>query len=261
MSLAREAAQQRIDILNAEFDLFVAQQGEKARTLEQELALEETLAEKRKEILKKELANKFISQAEYQTALQELENEQAQKKAEIAVKNAETELEIYRQGLEKKYEDEQYLSERLAEQRKLDNDLLLAQEEQFAQIQLEQGIINQDEFDAAIREVQEANRVANKEIDKEREQIEKDEANEQALLDAQDSLLTLREQKASEFEIQREALETQLEADKLAIQQEIGNEELKQQRIAQLDREAALAKEQIRQAETQAFLDNGTTIP
>ncbi len=51
----------------------------------------------------------------------------------------------------------------------------MLQEQELANLKLEKGLINQQEFDTAIRELSEANRILNKEIDDEREAIEKQE--------------------------------------------------------------------------------------
>src|SRR5690606_20899108 len=168
-------------------------------------------AKKRKDILDRELAAKKISEEEYKTSLIEIDEDLARRRAEIAADNAMREIEANRMALERQREDNVFLTQELAELRQQENNRILEQEQQLARLKLEQGLINQQEFDDAIRELTEANRIANKELDDEREAIEKQEAIEQRAIDFEQELARLQEEGASKFEIEQERIRQQRE--------------------------------------------------
>lgn len=240
--IRKEAEAQRQKFLDEQIkkqkellDLFIAEQGERARTLQEELALEETLSAKRKAILDEELKAKKLSQEVYKTALIQIEEDLAMRRAELSVDNAMREIEANRMSIERQREDKLFLSQELAEQRKQENETILLQEQELAKLKLQNGLINQQEFDDAIRELSEINRVANKEIDAEREAIEKQERAELRALEFEEDLAKLLEEGATKFEIQQAQNEEnrQLELQKLAEQREEGalSEELYNARL------------------------------
>src|SRR5690606_2701950 len=65
----QKAIDEQINKQKELLDLFIAEQGERARTLQEELELEEVFSQKRKDILDRELAAKKISEEEYKTSL------------------------------------------------------------------------------------------------------------------------------------------------------------------------------------------------
>src|SRR5690606_4872482 len=248
-------------------DLFIAEQGQRARTLQEELTLEELASQKRREILDAELKAKKISQEVYQKEILNLDAELGKRRAEIAVDNALREVEANRMALELQRENAQFLSAELAEMRKAENATILLQEQELARLRLEQGLINQTEFDTAIRELSEANRIANKAIDDERKIIEKQEAAELRAIEFEEELIRLQEEGATRFEIQQAQLAEQqaLELEALAQRREEGqiSEELYNARLnnirdkyarasekAQLANERALAQQRIDIANT-----------
>lgn len=248
-------------------DLFIAEQGERARTLQEELALEEAISERRRQILQDELNAKKLSQEAYQKEILNLDAELGKRRAEIAVDTAMQEVEANRRALELQRENAQFLSAELAEIRKQENATILLQEQELARLRLEQGLINQTEFDTAIRELSEANRLANKAIDDERKAIEKQEAAELRAIEFEEELVRLQEEGATRFEIQQAQLAEQreLELQQLedrrtegAISEELYNARLNSIRDkyaraseqAQLANERALAQQRIDIANT-----------
>lgn len=229
--IRKEAEAQRQKFLDEQIkkqkellDLFIAEQGERARTLQEELTLEETLSTRRKAILDQELKAKKLSQEAYKTSLIEIDEDLARRRAELSVDNAMREIEANRMSLEKQREDKLFLSQELANQRKLENETILLQEQELAKLRLQNGLINQQEFDDAIRELSEINRIANKEIDAEREAIEKQERAELRALEFEDDLAKLLEEGATKFEVQQLQNDEnrQLELQKLAEHREQG---------------------------------------
>lgn len=240
---AAAAAQKAVDAQIAKqkelLDLYIAEQGDRARTLQEELTLAEQISEQRKAILKEELKAKKLSEEAYMTELLNLDTELARKRAELSVDNAMREVEANKMSLALQRENAQFLSNELAEQRKQENNTILLQEQELAKLRLENGLINQQEFDEAIRELSETNRIANKEIDDEREAIEKQEKAELRAIEFEEELLRLQEEGATKFEIQQAQLDEQreLELQKLAEQREQGliSEELHQARLNKIN--------------------------
>src|SRR5690606_23437169 len=122
-----------------------------------------------------------------------IDEDLARRRAEIAADNAMREIEINRMALERQKEDNLFLTQELAEQRQQENNRILEQEQQLARLKLEQGLINQQEFDDAIRELTEANRIANKALDDERMAIEREEATQMRAIYFQEELARLEE--------------------------------------------------------------------
>ena len=233
-------------------DLFITEQGVKAKTLQEEIFLQEVLSEKRKAILKEELKANKISQEKYRDEVLKIDNDIIKMRADLAVENASRELDIYKRTIDEKLKAEKFLSDEVAKQRQADNANLLQEQLNFAALQLEQGVINQNDFDEAVRTAKEEARIANEEIDKQREAIKKEEAKQLREIEFQEELERLEEERATKLEIeQAQATEArQLEIDKLNADREAGliSEELFRQREAQIDRKykkLALEREQI----------------
>lgn len=265
LTIQKEAAAQQAKVVDEQIkkqkellDLYIAQAGTRAKTLQEELTLEESLSQKKKEILDDELKAKKLSQEAYQKAIIELDEGLALRRAELAVDNALREIEANKMSLEQRREDAQFLSAELAEQRKSENATILLQEQELAKLRLEQGLINQQEFDDAIRELTETNRIANKEIDDERLQIEKEEKAELRAIEFQEELARLQEEGATKFEIEQARIAEerrlqfeQLEADKKngLISEKLYNSKLNQinadARRVDLQNEKTLAQQKI----------------
>ncbi len=245
VSLQKEAADLALQQQKDALDLFLAEAGTRAKTLQEELDLEEAASEKRKEILKAELNAKKLTQDAYTAELIRIDEDLARRRAEIASENAFREIEINRQALERQREDNLFLTQALAEQRKAENQNILLQQQALAEQRLENGLINQQEFDEAIRELTEANRIANKEIDDERKEIEREEAAQQRVIDFEQELARLQEEGASKFEIEQERIRQQRVTQKAEADQEraqgLISEQLYQSKLNQINQQARRA--------------------
>ncbi len=240
-ALIREAQDLAIQQQKDALDLFLAEQGVRARTLQEELDLEREASEQRLEILKSELAAKKISQDGYAAAVLEIQNDLIRRQAEITADNAMREIEQRRRMFERQREDAMFLSHALAEQRKAENNQLLADEKALAEQRLALGLISQQERDDAIRELTEANRLANKELDKQREDIERQEAQELLALEFQERMRTLEAQRNTEFEQQQAQLAEQMRVQQAALEEQrrqgVISEEIYQARLANIQAE------------------------
>lgn len=238
-ALAKKAQEDAIKRERTLLNIYQESNSLRAQTLEEELQVFENVAKKQTEIFKQELKNRKITQEEFNLEILKLDNELKSKQAEIAIQNASEELRIYSETIDRKLELNQFLSEEVANQRQLDNDLLLEQQQEFEQLRLEQGIINQNEFDAAIREAKEENRIANEAIDAEREATAREEQKALRAIAFEEELATLEEERATKFELEQAQLDEQkrLEFEKLQEDKnkELISEELFQARQAQIN--------------------------
>ena len=157
-------------------------------------------------------------------------------------------MELYKQDILRKLEAEEFLSQEVLNKRKAQNDALLAQEQEFQKLQLEQGIINQNEYDAAIREAKEANRLANLALDKEREAVEKEEALALRALEFEEELARMLEEGATRLELEKaqadeaKAIKTaEVEAER---EQNLISEELYRAKLAKIDRDYKAGEKQ-----------------
>jgi len=241
---AKEIANKAIERQKAELDLFIAQQGIRAKTLKEQLKIEEEVANKSIEILDAELKNKNILQAEYDAELLNIKNELLKRNAEIAVENAEFELQQYLQNTERKIDTEKFFSDESLriEQERLD--AIAEKQREFAKLQFDEGIINQTEYNSAINAINEENRIANEEAELEREEARK----EQELIDFENKRAIDDERRGDEIERAYE----RLEEDRL---QEVTNAEKTGADVDLINQKYAQRKKQLDQAVGQAKLD------
>lgn len=198
---SQEAAQARIDALNEELALYQAQQSVRAKTLEEEIALEQDFADRRRAILGEELRAKLISQTAYDTALQELENEAAERQAQLANDNLQREL----SNIEGRIEVERAVSDAVGEAR------IKLEEEQFRRLQaaradleaqrFEQGITNEQEYVDAVAAIRQQGEIREAQFAKERRDLEQQRKEEQLELDLEQQMIALETLNASEWEI------------------------------------------------------------
>src|SRR5690606_16758147 len=177
--------------MNDENKLFEDQRGIMARTIEDEIKFEQDLSDKRKAILDEELKSKLISQTEYQTAIQNLENDSARMQAELAMNNLQREL----KSIEDRIDIERAVSKAvgtvaLEEEEKRFNELQEARA-RFALVQFEQGLINEQEYQDSVAEIRTQNAIREAEFAKERLDLEKKRRSEQLELDLESQMLAL----------------------------------------------------------------------
>lgn len=202
---AKAATEKEIASQRQQIQIFIENQGIRAKTLEEQLKISEQVAARELEILKKELDEKLISQQDYELAKLQIQNEQLSKQAEAVVENAQRELDIITKANESKIEANQFLNDELYAQEIERQNKTLESQLEFEALRLEQGVVSQEEYNDAINGINEQNAIALEEL-----AIEKAEADEeQRIVD-----LELRREIAllegeEDFEFQREQLELQ----------------------------------------------------
>lgn len=225
VSLQKEAAQKAAEIRekniqNAlaksrqEIDLFVAQQGFKKKSLEDEYNFNKALADKELADSQLRFKNGKLSKTEFETEKLNIANEFAKRNAEITIENAQLELDAALATGEAILNNDKFLSEELLKQKKeaLTNQMIA--ETEFNALRLEQGIINQQEYNAAIDSINEENKIKNDELALERKEAE----TEQRLLDIEN-------RRAAEALTFEEDLALQIEKNDIARNAELANAE------------------------------------
>lgn len=233
-------------------DLYIQQVGTKARTLSEELEIERTISNMKIANLKNELKAKKISQEQYATQVLAIGQNIAKMEAELAIETASRELTAMKRGMVAQMEERKFLSDAVVAEKTNELNRLMEAEKAFQELRLSEGLINQQEFDDAIYELSETNRIAIAEINKEREAVEKQEAAELRALAFEEELERLIEEGATKFEVQREQQNEQfaVRQSDLDAQLEQGaiSQELYAERIKKLNRDRANAEKAMEKA-------------
>jgi len=212
--LDEQAIERALAKSKAEIDLFVATQGFKKKSSEEEYAFNNSLLVKETADLKLQLKNKKISQAEYEAQVLALKNETLAKNAELVIANAQLEIDSQIQKNQTILDNDKFLS---AEQFKIKKDALasnLQAETEYQKLLLENGKINQAEYNAAINQINEENRLANKALAEENKAAEQ----EKQLLDLENAKIAQEENFIAQAEIEKQQ-------NAIKLQQELTNAE------------------------------------
>lgn len=210
----KEIAEKAIQKMNEELDLYIKQQGIRKKSLEEQIEFERKVSAKKIEILDAELAAKKISQIKYDAEVLELQNSLLQKQADLTVENARRELEEYNNKNRSKLDSEKFLSEELFNEEKARFERLAEQRREFEKLRLEEGVISQTEYNAAINAINEENRIANEELELERKEAKE----EQEAVDLENKMILAEEQFQNEFAIRQARLEQERQAELAAAE-------------------------------------------
>lgn len=219
---------------NELLDLFIAGQGLKARTLEEELEIERQVSDKKKAILDQELAYKKISQEKYNAEILSLNNDLLQKQAELAVDNAERELESLSDRVEIERQANEFVSETRLQGLIEQENLLRDERAKFEALRFEQGVINEQEYRDAIKQINidSDNAIAQFRQDREAAQLEERELLRQTEFEA------LQELGVTTFELESAQIEQQRERDLEAARQKYTDEAMLAQAIMNINAQA-----------------------
>lgn len=212
VALQREAAEKQKEIADraiaeqeAALELFIQQQGIRARTLQESLDIAKEVYRREVEILDAELKNRNITQTEYDAELLRLKNELARKNIEVVNDTAQRELDNYIKANQSKIDSDKFFSEetlRIEEERLND---IAQKRRDFAEKQLIDGVISQQEYNDAIDRINEENRLSIEERRKQREEAKK----EKELIDLENKRIAEEERAENQFALEAERLERQ----------------------------------------------------
>ena len=163
----------------AELDLFLSSQGVKVKSIEDQLKIAERVYQQELKIAQQTFDASEKTEADklaLQTEQNEARNKLLQSQTDIVIANAERELEIFKQNNQSKLDAQKFLND---ESVKLEQDRLnaIAQEQRdFAQLQLEQGVIDQTAYNLAINQVNSENQAALDALAEQKKQADKEKA-------------------------------------------------------------------------------------
>jgi len=226
VSLQKEAAdkakeirdkqiQDAIDKSRQEIDLFIAQQGFRKKSTEEEYKFNKQIYDKELADLNLRYKNGKVSKLEFETEKLNLATDFAQKNADLLIAEGERELEIIKNNA------------------KLGIDAKLEAELEYQDLRLEQGIINEQQYQDAITEIQteyDQMRLDKKLEDeaKERDRLAIDLENKRA-----NSQLTFEQ----DVELQREQNEIKLQEELLAAEKSGADQQLIKDKYANFDKQ------------------------
>jgi hypothetical protein len=175
----QQAIDKGIQQSKEEIDLYIASQGIKKKELDDQLKFEEAISQKRLALLQKEYKAGKISKTAYETEKLNITNDFANKQIELLIGNAQKELDVYKESIQKRISQEGFFSDqKFTQVTNLNNELAKKEKENQA-LKLQNGVINQTEYNTAIDTIDEENRIKNDEASKTREVAKK----EQELID------------------------------------------------------------------------------
>lgn len=183
-----------------ELDLFIASQDFKKKSMQEELALEKQILDKKLALNELEYSKGKKSKEAYEAEKYNLTNSYLKKQADAVVANAQLELDEYKKGIEKKKADDTFYTEEKLKAQVAENNALLEKEIEYQTVRLEQGQINEQEYLDAIDTLKENNRIKNEEAEKEREEAKK----EQELIDLENQRILDEEKFQNDFDLQLE---------------------------------------------------------
>ena len=136
-----------------ELDLFIESQGIKAKSLEEELNISRQVRDKRLAILQQELANKKITQTQFDLESLRAKNEYLKQESDIVVANAQIELNHFIEKNKTTVEQNKFLTDQLVAEELSRLSLIAEEQKKFEKTKLEEGVINKQTYDNAIKAI------------------------------------------------------------------------------------------------------------
>lgn len=138
-----------------EVDNFIASQGFRKKSLEEEMIFERQLVEEKQALLKQQLDTKRISETEYKTENLNLTNEYGLKLAEMLSQNAEDEMKSFLENNQSKLDANKYLTDEMVTGELDRFNRVSEAEAEYQTKRLELGLINEREYKEAIKTIDE----------------------------------------------------------------------------------------------------------
>lgn len=224
----------------AEIDIFIAQQGFKKKSMQDEINFNEALLKKEEADLKLQLKNKKISQEEYDAQLLTARTENLAKNTELVIENASLELDAQLEKNQRILENDKFLSDEQLRIKQETLDAQLLAELNYQALLLANGKINQEQFNAAINTINAENDQRNEELRIQKRTAEQ----ERALIDLENQKIAQEENFLAQAEIEKQQNE-------IRRQQEIDNAEQTGASIADINSKYAELNKQIEEVKNQ----------
>lgn len=257
---AKARAQERVDQMNQEIELFKAQQGIRALSVEDEIALLQTVSDKRKAVLDNELKNKLISQTEYNTQVLELDNDLARMQAEAAVTNLERELSLNENRIEVERALSKAIGQAKLEEERNYEEQLKAQRAEFETARFEQGLITEQEYRDNILAIDQQYLLRQNELNLENEELVKQRKEEQRELDLETQLQAAKDLNKSQYELESLQLEQQRQRDLEAARLQYTDKAMLAQAEININDQANKAQVELAKAKDEAILSSSVDL-
>lgn len=165
----KKAFEDAIKKMEDELRFYIASQGTKKKSMEEQLAFEKEVTRQSLDILKKELEAKKISRREYEAAVLEIQNEFASKQVQLAIDNADLELEMLKLNNKRKLDENQFFSDELYKQELDRINKINEAEKANLKLKFDEGLLNQQEYNLALAQLEAENQANKDSVTKERE--------------------------------------------------------------------------------------------
>ena len=241
---AKKIQEDAIKLQGEQLDKFIQEQGVRAKTLEEQLKVAESIAKREIEIKDAELKAKVISETKYASEVLKINNDLGLLRAELAVSNFEKELESYIELNQSKIDNEKFLSEEVYNEEVSRLERIAEARREFEAQRLSEGVISQTEYNEAIKQVNSDNQDSVNELEAERREAEN-------VREAEDYLNKIEVAKlraADEFE------QKQIELD-VSKRQEVANAEATGADVAIINEKYAELQKQLDRSVRDANLD------
>lgn len=221
-----------------ELDLFINQQGIKKKSIEDEIAFEKQVLDRKLAILKQEFDAKKITQTAFQSQSLALANEFAKQQTDVAISEAARELENFKKNHQSKIDEDTFFSQQKLDKIIADNEAVKAQEIIFQQTKLEQGVIDQQTYNDAIDLINENTRIKNEEA----ETIRKEAKAEQDAINLENERILADEKFTNDFDRKAAEEEIKYQAEIKATEKTGAAKDLIQQKHANVQKAIEKAK-------------------
>lgn len=232
-----KATERALALSKARIEAFIAEQGFKRKSAEDEYNFNYELYNKEYADLKLQLQKKKITQAEFDAQMNQLRVDYLAKNAELAIENAELELNIEIEKNQRILDSDKFLSDSqyaLKQQALKDN---LKADQDYQKLRLENGVINEQEYNAEINRINSENLAQQQQLKLDREAQEK----ERQLTDLENQKIINEENFILQADIEKQQNE-------IKRQQEVDNAEKTGADISLINAKYAELNEQIEEA-------------
>jgi hypothetical protein len=171
-----------------ELDLFISTQGIKAKSLEDGLKLAELTYQKQLEINKREFdasSKTEIDKLNLAKENQDAINALLQSQSDLVIQNATNELNIFIENNKSKIDANKFLTDELVNEEIKRNELIAQERRDFELLRLQEGQVNQAQYNQEINKINSENQLANDAISEQRKLAEIEKKN----IDFQNQLL------------------------------------------------------------------------
>lgn len=252
---AKEAKKRRDEVLNdaikkskLELQLFEERAGANARTLTKEVEDAEKVRDKKLAILNQEIQASKKTKEEAQLEEFKIKQEFLDKQTELVIENAQRELNIFIEKNQSKLDANQFFTEELLDQEETRLQAQLDKQKEFFELQLEQGVINQQQYNDAIDQVNTETQAKRDELKLQREEAEA----EKKAVDLENKRIIDEENFLTEFEAKAERLQQQRK-------QELTSAEKTGADLALINQKFDKRQEQLEDMESQRKIDQAAS--